>query len=70
VNYDILFVAVAVVDCKAGNKSWKFLTFCARGQTVVFLAVAWPIAIVMWLIGWGCAVASLSSTSPPADENA
>jgi hypothetical protein len=68
-NYNILVVlaafvpfVVAVVDQKPGNISWKFLTFCSCLQTVVFLAVARPIAIIVWLIGWGCAIATYSST--------
>jgi hypothetical protein len=61
---------VAVVDPKARDISWKFLTFCACAQTVVLLAVAWQIAIIVWLIGWGCAVASRSSTRRLANESA
>jgi hypothetical protein len=61
-------LSVALVGIRNGAVSWTFLTFFACAQAAVLLLVAWPLAVIVWLIAWGCAIAARSRKRGPAGE--
>jgi hypothetical protein len=61
-------LVVALFGLKRSTVSWTFLTFFACAQAAVLLLVAWPLAVIVWLIAWGCAIAARSRKRGPAGE--